>query len=56
MFGLGWMELLLIFGIVVVMFGAGRLPALGQGLGQMINNFRKSMNEIEPPDKKDSGK
>src|SRR5579863_5740076 len=41
--GIGVQELLLITVIVVVVFGAGKLPQIGQGLGQMITNFRKSV-------------
>ena len=41
--GLGPMELLLILGIVVVIFGASRLPQLGRGLGEGITNFRDGL-------------
>lgn len=41
--GLGPMELLVIFGIVVIIFGASRLPQLGKGLGEGISNFRDSL-------------
>nr|WP_320114013.1 twin-arginine translocase TatA/TatE family subunit [uncultured Desulfuromonas sp.] len=45
MFGLGTTELLVILGIVVVLFGAKRLPQLGSGLGKGIKNFKQGLKE-----------
>jgi len=42
---LGFSEILLILAIVLVMFGATRLPQLGRGLGEGIRNFRKGLKE-----------
>lgn len=51
MFGsFGWMELLLILLIVLIIFGAGRLPQLGEGLGRAIKGFKKSVHEAEALD------
>ncbi len=58
MFGLGTQELLIILVIVVVLFGATRLPQIGSGIGQAIRNFKKSVKESEEidvtPKKEDS--
>lgn len=45
MFGLGPWELVLIFLIVLIIFGAGKLPQLGANLGKGIKNFRESLRE-----------
>ena len=46
MFGsLGLPELLIILVIVIVIFGATKLPQLGRGLGEGINNFREGLNK-----------
>jgi sec-independent protein translocase protein TatA len=43
MFGLGFPEIALILVILVVLFGASRIPELGRGLGEGIRNFKKGM-------------
>jgi sec-independent protein translocase protein TatA len=42
---LGFPELLVILAIVVVLFGANRLPELGKGIGSAIKNFKAGMKE-----------
>ena len=44
MFGIGTTELLVILGIVVVLFGARRLPELGSGVGKAIRNFKAGLS------------
>jgi sec-independent protein translocase protein TatA len=44
MFGIGTTELLILFGIVIVIFGARRLPELGSGLGKAIKNFKAGVS------------
>lgn len=45
MFGLGTQELLVVLVIVVILFGASKLPQIGSGMGQAIRNFKKSVAE-----------
>ena len=45
---IGLPELLVILAIVIVIFGANRLPQLGKGIGSAIKNFKEGMKEDEP--------
>ena len=48
MFGsIGFTELILILVIVMIIFGAGKLPQLGEGLGKAIKGFKKSVHEAD---------
>ncbi|UCH00682.1 MAG: twin-arginine translocase TatA/TatE family subunit [Deltaproteobacteria bacterium] len=51
MFGLGTTELIIIGGIVLLIFGAKRLPEIGKGLGGAIREFRKVKKDINLDDK-----
>ena len=51
MFGLGYQELLIILVIVLILFGANRLPQLGKGLGQSIRNFKNGLSSGEKEEK-----
>jgi sec-independent protein translocase protein TatA len=54
MFGLGMPELLIILVIVVVIFGANRLPQLGEGLGKAIRGFKKGISDSDEANKDSS--
>ncbi len=47
MFGIGIPELVIILLIVLVIFGANKLPEIGSGMGKAIKNFKKATNEPE---------
>ncbi len=50
MFGLGMGELLVILVIVILIFGAQRLPEIGSGVGKAIRNFKKATSEPDEID------
>jgi sec-independent protein translocase protein TatA len=52
---IGIPELILILAIAALIFGAKRLPELGKGIGEAINNFKSSMKEKKEPDQKSLG-
>jgi sec-independent protein translocase protein TatA len=47
MFGIGIPELLIILVIILIIFGAGKLPEIGGAIGKGIRNFKKSFQEQE---------
>ena len=47
MFGLGMPELLVILVIILIIFGAGKLPDIGSALGKGIKNFKKATRDAE---------
>lgn len=53
MFGLGTTELIVILIIVMVVFGASRLPALGKGLGEGMRGFRDALRGDDKKNKPD---
>jgi len=54
MLGLGTTELIVILIIVLIIFGVGKLPSIGSGLGEAIRNFKKaSAEEIDVTPKKE---
>jgi sec-independent protein translocase protein TatA len=48
---IGFPELIIIFLIVVLLFGASRLPTIGKGLGEGIRNFKKGIKGDETPER-----
>jgi sec-independent protein translocase protein TatA len=50
MFGLGTQELVIILVIVLILFGANRLPDLARSLGSSVKEFKKGVNEVKAED------
>lgn len=56
MFGLGIQELVIIFVIIMVLFGAKKLPEMGKGLGKGIREFKNATNKINDDDEENEEK
>lgn len=48
-----WYEVFILVGLVLLFFGAKRLPEMGSAVGKTIQEFRKSMREVPAPASKD---
>lgn len=48
--GIGMSELLVVLVIVLIIFGAGKLPEIGKGLGKGIRNFRRATSGMDDPE------
>ncbi|MFP4194551.1 MAG: twin-arginine translocase TatA/TatE family subunit [Desulfobacterales bacterium] len=58
MFGLGMPELIVVLVIILIIFGAGKMPEIGSGIGKGIRNFKKAISsddttsdQVETPEK-----
>lgn len=49
MFGLGIWELVIVLFIVVLLFGASRLPELAKGIGKSVKNFKEAVKDGDKP-------
>lgn len=47
MFGIGMPELIIILVIILIIFGAGKLPQIGGGMGKAIKNFKKETAQVD---------
>ncbi|MBW2406055.1 MAG: twin-arginine translocase TatA/TatE family subunit [Deltaproteobacteria bacterium] len=47
MFGIGMPELIIILVIILIIFGAGKLPEIGAGMGKAIKNFKGATSDSE---------
>ena len=51
MFGIGMPELIIILVIILIIFGAGKLPEIGAGIGKAIKNFKGATSDNEEKEK-----
>ncbi len=51
MFGIGMPELIIILVIILIIFGAGKLPEIGGGMGKAIRNFKNATNNSDNKEK-----
>ena len=54
--GLGPTEIIIILFIILIVFGAGKLPDIASGLGKGLRDFKKAMRDLDEPDSESSPK
>lgn len=52
---LGWVEVALIIGIILIIFGPGKLPGLSRSLGESIRNYRRAISGKDEEESAESG-
>jgi sec-independent protein translocase protein TatA len=55
-FGLGTQELMLIFLVILIFFGAKKIPEMARGLGKGVSEFKKGMNDLQSEMNKEEDK
>ena len=56
MFGFGHWEILIVLVIALIIFGAGKLPEIGSGIGNAIRNFKTGVAEVDIEEKEEPEK
>jgi sec-independent protein translocase protein TatA len=51
MFGIGWQEILLIILVVLLLFGARRIPEVMRSIGKGVRELKQGMKDVDAPDK-----
>ena len=48
--GFGWQQMLILAGVIVLLFGAKRLPATMRSIGRSVTEFKKGISDSDDPD------
>lgn len=55
MFGIGWLEVTVILGVAILIFGPKKLPEIGNSLGKTLQGFREEMSRQQDEDEINKG-